>query len=111
MNTITLFLGYIKTVLLILIPFTWAYGKLLKTCLQNEKLEGFSGFVKKVLKDTSGIKPMLYITNFLLATIIGFIDSSATGWRFYAEPVVIYGFFHGTVVTFIATRLYDIVRK
>lgn len=111
MDLVTLFLGYIKTVLLILIPFTWAYGKLLKNCLQNEKFEGVSGFVKKVVKDTSNIKPVLYITNFLLAMIIGFIDTSATGWRFYVEPVVIYGFFHGVVVTFMATRLYDLVRR
>lgn len=111
MDLLTIVIGYIKTVLLILIPFSWVVGKALKNCIESDAKTGAKGFIKKVLKDTGGIKPALYLINFVLATIIGFIDSSATGWKFFAEPIVLYGFLHGTVVTFIATRLYDLVRK
>ena len=101
--------GIIKPALLILIPFTWVVGMALKKSLSYEG-SGLTSLIRRIIKDTSRIRPALYAVIVLTAIVIGFILSDLTGMRKVGEAVVIYGL-HGIVCTWLATRLYDKVRE
>lgn len=101
--------GWIKPVLLILIPFCWVLGMWLKKAVAYEGDGRVMKLLKRILGSTSRIKGALYVLVVLVAVLIGFVFSNLEGGRRVGEAVIVYGI-HGAVCVWISTRLYDKVR-
>lgn len=104
-------LGFIKSVMLIFIPFTWILGIWLKRALTyegNSKVVRFIG--KHVVKTTSRIKVLLYVIVVIISICIGFAFTDKTGSAGIVDAVLIYGV-HGAVCVWLSELLYDKVRE
>ena len=99
--------GYIKTDFLILIPFTWVVGKFIKKAVVSSN----SNILKRIIKETQSITGVLYLIDVILGFLLGLLYSSQDGWKLFFEAFLLYGFIHGAVCCFIATKLYDKVRE
>lgn len=87
--------NYLKPELLILIPLLIGLGQLLK---------------KKFHVHGKYIPYCLLGVSFLIATVVGFILNSFTGWRLYLDAIVVCGLCHGAVAAFVAMGIYDTAR-
>lgn len=102
---------YLNSNLLILIPLTMGIGLILKAWFVSESDNKFLVWYRKALKSTKNITGVLYFIDIVLATAFGFIYSKASGWRWLMESILVFGLCHGAVCCFIATKLYDTVRR
>lgn len=107
---IELVTGIIKPELLILTPLTWVFGLGVKKALSYEGKSRIRLWLKNIFKDTGRIKPILYVTIYVVGVIFGLILSTMEGGLRIADALVIYGA-HGVVCTWLATKLYDKVRE
>lgn len=103
-------LEFIKTPLLILIPFSWIVGLWLKRSLSYEGENGFVKFIARIVKETSRIKVILYVMDILISVVLGFVFSDMDGWRLAVDALLVWGI-QGVVCAWCSTRLYDKVRE
>lgn len=104
-------LGFIKSVMLIFIPFTWILGIWLKRALNYSGESRIVRFIgKRIVKNTARIKVLLYVIVVIISICIGFAFTDKTGSAGVVDAVLIYGV-HGAVCVWLSALLYDKVRE
>ena len=86
---------YIRTALLIAIPFLIGIGKIAKNKGMDAKYIPF----------------LLLGIGIAIAAVYGFMTSTLTGWRYIVDSLFITGVLQGAVVAFSSMGLYDTVKK